>query len=83
MYRQINRYYFSKERYETEKYNTYVLMYGYGYEKQLAEFLTYYLYILQFDYVIFVEDFKTKNEYKDNKNQITAYLNNINKLNYC
>lgn len=66
MYRQINRYYFSKERYETEKYNTYVLMYGYGYEKQLAEFLTYYLYILQFDYVIFVEDFKTKNEYKDN-----------------
>ena len=50
----------------SNKFNTYVLMYGYNYEKQLAEFLTYYLYILEFDYVIFVEDFKTKEDYEEN-----------------
>lgn len=53
------------EGYEN-KFNTYVLLYGYNYEKQLAEFLTYYLYILEFDYVIFVEDFKTTDDYEEN-----------------
>lgn len=48
------------------KINTYVLMYGYNYEKQLAEFLTYYLHILEFDYVIFVEDFKSREDYNEN-----------------
>jgi len=41
-------------------------MYGFGYEKQLPEFLTYYLDILGFDYVIFVEDFKSDKEYTNN-----------------
>ena len=50
----------------SNKFNTYVLMYGYNYEKQLAEFLTYYLHILEFDYVIFVEDFKTQEDYNEN-----------------
>jgi len=50
----------------SNKFNTYVLMYGYNYEKQLAEFLTYYIYILEFDYVIFVEDFKTQEDYNEN-----------------
>ena len=54
-----------REGYE-KKFNTYVLLYGYGYEKQLAEFLAYYLYILNFDYVIFVEDFKTEEDYVEN-----------------
>lgn len=57
---------FNCKRGSFKEYNTYCLMYGFGYEKQLPEFLTYYLYCAQFDKVIFVEDFSTKEDYKEN-----------------
>tara|TARA_Y100000590_G_scaffold348188_2_gene399092 strand:+ start:33 stop:1193 length:1161 start_codon:yes stop_codon:yes gene_type:complete len=44
---------------------TYVLMYGFGYEKQLSEFITYYLYVLNFDKVLFVEDFESEKSFKN------------------